>query len=239
MKAYHNLARFDVYTRYRLTAISRATGLLRAYHKSLRKNRFAKIPYAKRLCLLDCYGFSIQGTRLRLTMRAYEYAYAYLNPHTLAAISGRALHSVTLTTRNLSIAYSREVDELVTRGEIGIDSNLNNVTIASSNGGVQTFDLSQATQIKETYRSVKSHLRRNDARIRRRVFGKFGTLQRNRVGWILNNISASIVTQAKERSFGIVIEDIKGIRKLYRKGTAKADTTARGSTRGASTSFRE
>jgi putative transposase len=57
--------------------------------------------------------------------------------------------------------------------------------------------------------------------MRRSVFRKYGNRQRNRIGWILNNVSASVVGQAKERGLAIVMEDIKGIRKLYRRGNGQ------------------
>jgi putative transposase len=65
---------------------------------------------------------------------------------------------------------------------------------------------------------VKSHFRRNDVRIRRRIFGKYGKKQRNRVNQILHHVSKAIVDKAKEKKFGIVMENLRGIRKLYRKG---------------------
>ncbi len=44
MKAYYQLSAYDVPTCYRLTAISRATGILRNYRKELKKNRSARFP---------------------------------------------------------------------------------------------------------------------------------------------------------------------------------------------------
>ncbi len=158
---------------------------------------------------------------LRLTLKSHEYAYSDLNTHTLAAISGHDARSVTLTTRTKSIAYSKEVDEIKPTGRIGIDCNLDNITTASSDVRIQRFELSRTTEIREVYREVKSHLRRNDVRVRRRVFGKYGFLQRHRIGWVLHNVSASLVAQAKKGCFGIVMEDIKRIRKLYRKDNGR------------------
>jgi putative transposase len=104
---------------------------------------------------------------------------------------------------------------------MGIDSNLDNITAASSDGKVQRFDVSRTTRIREAYKEVKSNLTRNDVRIKRLVFRKYGSLQRNRTWWILNNVSASVVKQAKVKELGIVMEDIRGIRKLYRKGNGQ------------------
>lgn len=221
-KAYQQLSHYEMATCYRLTAISKATGILKNYRRSLRKNPRTRIPYVKRLGLVDCYRFRIQDKRLRITLRPHEYAYIDLNSHTLEAIAACACRSVTLTSENLSICYSKDIEERKPRGLVGIDNNLDNITIASSDGRVKRFDLSKATLIKEIYRKVKSHVKRNDVRIRRHVFRKYGILQRNRVGWILNNVSASVVKDAKKNGLGIVMEDLKGMRKLFRKGNGKS-----------------
>jgi len=221
LASYRALAEYQTATYYRLTATSRAAGILRNYRKSLDKNLRTKGPHAKKLMLTDCYGFRIQGDRLRLTLRAHEYVYIELNPHTLAALQGCTARSVTLTPMALSIAYAREVEEVALKGMIGIDRNLDNISIASSDAKIQRFDLSKATLIKKSYREIKSHLKRNDVRIRRRVFSKYGALQRSRVGWILNNCSSAIVRQAREKRFGIAMEDLRGLRKLYRKGNGQ------------------
>jgi len=216
LASYHALAKYPAVTYYRLTAISRAAGILRNYRKT-RGTNLCKVPYAKRLMLTDCYGFRIQGNRLRITLRENEYIYIELNPHTLAAMKGCVARSVTLTPTVLTIAYAKELEEMALKGRIGVDRNLDNVTAASSDATIQIFDLSKATEIKMKYRHVKSHVKRNDARIMTRVFRKYGALQRNRVGWILNNVSSSIVSQAKEKQFGIVLENLKGLRAVSQR----------------------
>ena len=68
---------------------------------------------------------------------------------------------------------------------------------------------------------VKSHFKRNDARIRKRVFGKYGRKQQNRVNQRLHLVSKAIVEQAEAEKQGIVMENLKGIRKLYQKGNGQ------------------
>ena len=223
LASYRALAEHPAVTYYRLTAISRAAGVLRSYRKSLRRNSQMKIPHAKKLMLTDCYGFRIQDGRLRLTLKTHEYTYIDLNPYTLAAIKGYTVRSVTLTPTVLSIAYSKEVEETETKlsGAIGIDRNLDNITVASSDATIQRFELSKSAEIKRVYREVKSRFKRNDVRIRRKVFAKYGTLQRNRTDWILNNCSSLIVKQAKAKRFGIAMENLKGLRRLYRRGNGQ------------------
>src|SRR5439155_8387975 len=222
MKAYHQLSVYDVPTCYRLTAISRATGLLRNYRKELKKRgRSARVPYVTRLSLTDCYGFRVIHRLVRLPARRGEYVFIVLNDHTLRSISGHTPRSLTLTAKGLSICLSKEIVEIELAGAIGIDRNLDNVTTADSNGSILRQDLRRATEVKARCRETKSHLRRNDARIRRAVFGKYGTIQRYRVSWLLHNVSASIVGRAKEKRFGIVMENIRGIRRLYRRGNGQ------------------
>src|SRR5437667_8238848 len=72
--------------------------------------------------------------------------------------------------------------------------------------------------IKADYRCVKSRLKRNDERIRTEAMSKYGERQRSRVQPILHNASKRIVEEAKTRRYGIVMEKLTGIRRLYRKG---------------------
>jgi len=61
-------------------------------------------------------------------------------------------------------------------------------------------------------------MKRNDLRIQRRVTGKYGQKQREKVKQVLHHASKQIVLDAKHRQFGIVMEKLTGIRKLYRRG---------------------
>jgi len=223
-KAYHQFARYHVPTCYRLTAISKAVGILKNHRKSLRKHPKARKPYASKLMLTDCYAFKIIKGKLRLPTKSKCYEYIPLNSYVLHSISGYTVRSVTLTASTVSIAFSKETAVMEPIGLIGIDRNLDNVTLATDKGEVKRFDLSEASRIKATYRMVKSHFKRNDARIKTRIFGKYGRKQANRVNQRLHLVSKQIVSEAKANSQGIVMEDLKGIRKLYRKGNGQGTT---------------
>src|SRR5438309_4583876 len=149
-----------------------------------------------------CYGFKIQTGLLRLPVKPRRYAYVKLNNHTLKVLSGFDVHSVTLTPVSVSISYSRETVEIKPEGNVGIDRNLDNVTTASTDETVRRFDLSKATRIKADYRYVKSRFRRNDSRLRTRIFSKYGEKQRNRVQPLLHGVSKRIVEEAKTLGYG-------------------------------------
>lgn len=222
LKAYHQLDRYTVYSNYKLTAISKATGILRNYRKSLRKHP-AKRPYCIKPMLVDCYGRRIIDGKLRLPITAKKYVYIPLNRHTLSVTSGHTLRSVTLTTCTISVCYSKDVAEAEPKGLIGIDRNLDNLATSTNTGESRVLDLSEATRIKSAYREVKSHFRRNDARIGKRIYGKYGVKQRNRVKQVIHRATKAIVEDAKARGFGVAMEKLTGIRKLYRRGNGQGN----------------
>lgn len=221
LKSYHHLSR-DNLGYYKLCAISTATGILHNHRKAKKENRRATVPYARRLMLTTCYGFKIRNGLLRIPVKPREYLYVKLNSHTLQVLSGLKVHSVTFTPDSLSISYSKETVEIEPEGYIGVDRNLDNVTTASASRLVKTFDLSKATGIKSTYRFVKSRFKRNDSRTRAQIFSKYGEKQRNHVQPILHNVSKRIVENAKTRRYGIILERLTGMRKLYRKGNGQS-----------------
>jgi putative transposase len=217
-KAYKQLSRYDVASYYKLCAISAATGILRNYRKAKRKNPYVKEPYARRLRLTTCYGFKIRDGELSLPIHAKEHVRISLNQHVQATINGFALQSVTLTEDRLSLAYTNEVQQLEPCGFIGVDRNLDNVTVAAADGTVQQHDLSEATRVKALYRDLRSHFRRNDIRIRHEISGKYGQKQQDKVKQILHHASKLIVEEAKAKQYGIAMEKLVGIRRLYRRG---------------------
>src|SRR5207302_8572514 len=120
-----------------------------------------------------------------------------------------------------SITYSKETAEIKPAGYIGVDCNLNNVTTATDQT-VRTFNLSKATRIKSAYRFVTSRFNRNDNRIKTLGFSKYGEKQRNRVQPLLHNVSKRIVDEAKTRRYGIAMERLTEMNKLYRKGNGQS-----------------
>jgi len=220
LKAYHRLRGFDVPSYYKLCAISHAVGILRSYRRASRSDKKPKIPFSSRPMLVTCYGFKIVGDKLRLPLRPSRCLWIALNHHTVQTLSapGLSVRSVCVTTRTVGIAFSKEVVETKPEGLIGMDRNLDNVTVASSDGSSQIYDLSKATEIKARYREVRSHFKRNDVRVRRCIFSKYGKTERCRVTQLIHLVSKDMVRQAKARRFGIAMEKLTGIRRLYRKG---------------------
>jgi putative transposase len=223
LKTYRQLQRYDAMSYYRLCAISKAAGILKNHRKAQRGSKPVKQPYARRPQLTTCYGFRISNGKLQLPVKPANKITIPLNRHTLHVLSGADLapRSVTLTLTTITIVYSKDAPVLETRGLMGIDRNLDNVTVADSNGSIKRHNLAEATEIKALYREVKSHVNRNDYRVKQRVYAKYGVRQHNRVKQLVHRTSKQIIAEAKRNRSGIVMERLTGIRKLYQKGNGQ------------------
>ena len=166
--------------------------------------------------LTTCYSFK----RKRHSMILPSKLEIPLNDYILKKIQGAEIHSVTVSTRTVSISFSKEVEQIECTEILGIDANLENVTLASSEG-VKRFDMQEIGQAKQKYREVKSHFKRNDHRILKEITEKYGKLQADKSQTEIHKITARIVKQAKKSNAGIALENINGIRKLYRKGNGQ------------------
>ena len=217
--AYNQLARYDSPSYYKLCAISRAAGILAARKKSTRRGFPSNVPYSTRPQLVSCYGFKIENRFLRIpTARGRRFALP-LTQHTMEVISqpGVTVRSFTLTPHSLSLCIARESPEIECIYTTGVDRNLRNLT-AGNDREVLRYDLSKTVGIAKTTERIVASFKRDDARLRRRVSSKYGGRRRDRTSQILHKATKAIVVKAVERREAIVLEDIRGIRSLYRRG---------------------
>ena len=215
---YPKLKIYEAASAYRLCAISKAAGILSSYRKLSRKHH-VRDPYCRRLSLTTCYGVKILAGKLRMPDRVEIPLNTYVQR--FLSLPNLEVRSVTLTTESMNISVRRDVEAAECTGMLSIDRNLDNVTLADTEKQVVRYDLSKATTIKSRCRQTKRCFLRNDVKVRKRVFQKYGRLERERVGWLLHNVSANITLNAKLRKQAIVMENLKGIRKLYRKGNGQ------------------
>lgn len=64
--AYHQLEKHEIYSKYKLCAISHAAGILANRKKSIKRGLKPRQPYATRPMLISCYGFKIIGGALKI-----------------------------------------------------------------------------------------------------------------------------------------------------------------------------
>lgn len=218
LNCYPKLKTYEVPSAYKLCAISKAAGILKNYRK-LSKRRHVKEPYCMKLSLTTCYGLRIHSGRLRLPggveIPVNRYVQRFLSQPRIE------VRSATLTTESLSISVRRQIEPVNCKGMLAIDRNLDNVTLADTENQVERYDLSRVTAIKSRCRRTKARFSRNDARVKGKIFRKYGQLERDRVSCLLHLASANIVLRAKLKRQAIVMEDLRGIRKLYQKGNGQ------------------
>lgn len=223
MMAYKELKGYDGYSQYRLTAISKAAGILASRNKSIRRGFVTKNPYLRKPILVSCYGFKITNDgKLRIPLGNKKFEEIPLVKHTLKVLSDPALkvNSFTSTETSLSLCISKEVEEIIPAKAIGIDRNLRNLCVGNQDKTTY-YEMSKVIEIGETTKDIAKAFKRNDARIRREISSKYGRRKAERVKRILHIISKDIVKNALSNKQAIAFEDIRGIRNLYQKGNGQ------------------
>jgi putative transposase len=222
--SYHTLQDYQIQSYYKLTAIAQAAGRLAQLKKDIKKGRKVKSPYIRKPYFVSCYGFKINGMLLSFPVSNREFANILLNNHTTTILSDKTLQprSFVITPTTLSITVRKDVQEIKPESIIGIDRNLRNITISTPQQAIM-YRTNKILSIKENSQFVRASFRRNDRRLKNRFFAKISARQTRRVNQYLHKITKDIVQKAKETKSALILEDIKGIRKLYRKGNGQGN----------------
>lgn len=220
--AYFRLKEYSLHSHYILSACEIA------YFVYKNKNRKTG-PYVKQAFLkLDNQSYTLNHLLLRIPIRPREFIYLTLqgSDYHLRFIDDPTLKigSITLGRNNLNIAFSKEIAEIKPLGNVGIDMNERNATTSDTLGTTNIFDTSGVVEVKERYRAIRAKIgrqTRQDNRVNQKLYAKYGRREKNRTVQRLHTVSKKIVQQAKEKKLLIVMENLKGIRKLYRKGNGQ------------------
>jgi putative transposase len=220
--SYNQLAHYDSPSCYKLCAISRAAGILAARKKSLRRGFPTREPYTVRPQLLSCYGFKVRNGRLEIPVSRGKRLSIFLNKHTVAVVSqeGVQVRSFALTRNKLSICIARDAPSIQCASTVGVDRNLRNLTVGNDEQ-TNNYDLSKTVRIAKNTVRILASFRRDDVRIKTGIASKYGQRRTARTGHLLHTATKTIVTVAVQRREAIVLEDIQGIRCLYRKGNGQ------------------
>jgi IS605 OrfB family transposase len=216
--SYNRLADHDSPSYYKLCAISRAAGILAARKKSIKRGFPTRESYAVRPQLVCCYGFKVRNGELEIPVSRGKRFSIPLTRHTLAVLSQPRVdvRSFTLTRNGLSLSIAREAPRIECASTVGVDSNLCNLTVGNESQ-TRHYDLSETVRIAQTTVHIVASFRRDDARTKMSIASKYGQRRTARTSHLLHNVTKTVVTLAVERREAIVLEDIRGIRCLYRK----------------------
>jgi len=220
--SYNQLAQYDSPSCYKLCATSRAAGILAARKKSLRRGFPTRIPYAVRPCLVSCYSFKTKNGGLEIPVARGKRLSIPLTNHTINVISQPwvEVRSFTLTRNRLCLSIAREVATVECTSTVGVDRNLRNLTVGNDQE-TRHYDLSETVSIASTTMRIVASFKRDDARIRRVISSKYGERRTARTGHLLHTATKTVVEAAVQRREAIVLENIHGIRALYRKGNGQ------------------
>src|SRR3989449_9834399 len=220
--SYNQLAQYDSPSCYKLCAISRAAGVLAARNKSVRRGFPTRTPYAVRQQLVSCYGFKTKNGGLEIPVSRGKRLSVPLTDHTINVISqpGAEVRSFTLTLNRLCLSIARDVTTVEWTSTVGVDRNLRNLTVGNEQE-IRHYDLSKTERIASTTMRIVASFKRDDDRIRSVVASKYGERRTARTGHLLHTTTKTVVEAAVQQRQAIVLEDIRGIRCLYRKGNGQ------------------
>ena len=128
---------------------------------------------------------------------------------------------MTITARSASIAYSKKTEVINPVGHSGIDINEKNATVSANDGWSHAFgELGEVVEIKGRYRAIRAKVAQmawRDQKKCKELLAKYGRRERNRTTRKVHEVSRNIADYATEHKFGIKMEKLKGIRRLYAK----------------------
>ncbi len=220
--SYRRLKEYRLHTHYILSACEVAYSVYK--NKNRKSDPYIKKPFLK----LDNQTYKLDYLLLRMPTTPRRFLYLTLNGslyhRSFLADKSLKLGSLTVTESGIIITFSKEMAEIQSRGKIGIDVNERNVTWSDSLGHSESKDTSQVCEIKARYRAIRAEIAQStqkDRRIQQRLLNRYGNREKNRTVQAIHRVSKSIVQHAEENQLGIVMEKLKGIRKLYRKGNGQ------------------
>ncbi|SMH72431.1 RNA-guided endonuclease InsQ/TnpB family protein [Candidatus Nitrosotalea okcheonensis] len=189
---------------------------------SIKRGIKTKSPFITKPYLVSCYGFKINYMLLSIPTGNRQVILVKLNDHTISKLAedGIKPKSFTITPESLCISVEKDVEEIKPESVIGIDRNLRNITISTQSGTVM-YKTNKLLSIKENTSHVISSFKRFDVRVKRHFQQRLGNRRSRRIQQYLHKISKDIVQRAVNTKSILILEDLKGIRKLYRKGNGQ------------------
>ncbi|HEY4680396.1 MAG TPA: transposase [Nitrosarchaeum sp.] len=222
--SYHELRDYQIMSSYKICAISQACGRLSQRKRDIKKGKNVKPPFISKPFVTNCYSIKHNGSLLTIPFRYHNPINIILNNYAQKILSDKSLkiRSFTMTDDSISIAVSKEVDDIKCTNMLGIDRNLRNVTVGN-NEMVTFYKTNKLLSIKQNTIYARAGFKRNDIRKKRDYYKSLQNRLQNRTKQFIHKISKDIVTNAVKSKSIIAFEDLKGIRKLYRKGNGQGN----------------
>jgi len=205
-----------------------ASSMLKSWRKKVRKGEANpdKPPRAKKLFIrFDPQLVKFEGDRLRISIKPRQFTYVHLKygEYQRKFIEewrkGKLkVGEITMNGEKVIVPFRKEVDLTNPKDWIAIDINESNVTAVSSNPhviriehGLRTihttyFEIRKRIQKLSKYRPITS----------KRLMEKYSGREKRKVHDLCHKIAKIIVDFAKKHNLGIIMEDLRGVRKRIR-----------------------
>jgi len=216
--------RWDYSTHFCHSACKIALAMLKTYRKKHREGK----PEAKKLFMqLDPTLYRFYGDRIRISVRPRQFLYIdlkfgeYQKKFIDAWRDGKLrTGEITINETKVIIPFKKEVDLTEPKDWIAIDVNETNITAVSSNPHTLRIDHELRT-IHTTYFQIRrgiQKLSKEKPGTAQRLLEKYSRREKGKAQDLCHKISRRIVNFAKQNGLGIIMEDLRGIRKRVKYG---------------------
>jgi putative transposase len=217
----------DVYSQYIQAACDVGVAMLKNYRKRIRQGKPTKAPWAHRLCLKaenQTYKLDRKSGLLRLPIRAREhveiqlvlseYHCKYLNDETLK------LGSITICSNKVVVAFRKDdVPKRPIEAVIALDTNersMDGILVTKDHEPVALqLDQKEVPIIQARHEDRRSKLQQKksyDRRMKKKLCGREGRREHNRIEDRLRKYARVIVSLAMIFNSAIALEDLTGMR---------------------------
>ncbi len=206
---------------YKHAVIGRACQVVASRKKSQKREVGVRHPKPLKpvVCLISGFFVTMKG-RLFIPLRREKYFDVQLNPHTVKALEEKKVRSLTITPDCLSFCYSEEVEAAPVETVYGIDRNEKNITFGDAECVIRV-EMKKAVKITQMTREIIGSFKRNDVRIRRQLARKHWKRATDRTNNLLHSVTNFIIETASRNGAALALEDLTGIRKMYRRGNGQ------------------
>jgi len=220
--------RWNYSTHFCHSACKIASSMLKSWRKKVRKGetKSDRPPKAKKLFIrFDPQLVKFEGDRLRISIKPRQFVYVHLKygEYQRKFIEewrkGKLkVGEITMNGEKVIIPFRKEVDLTNPKDWIAIDVNESNVTAVSSNPHVLRIEHGLRT-IHTTYFEMRRRIQKLSKYkpiTSKRLMEKYSGREKKITHDLCHKIARIIVDFAKEHGFGIIMEDLNGIRNKIR-----------------------
>jgi putative transposase len=216
--------RWSYSTHFCHSACKIALAILKNYRKKHKEGK----PEARKLFMqLDPQLYKFYGDSIRISIKPRKFIFIklkygeYQKKFIDAWREGKLkTGEVTVNETKVIVPFKKEVDLQNPSDWIAIDVNESNITAVSSNPHVLRID-HELRAIHTTYFNIRRRvqkLAKHKPKTAQRLLKKYSGREKMKTRDLCHKISREVVDFAKQHGFGIIMEDLKGIRKRINKG---------------------